>query len=131
MSAQPAGVFCAGTEPPPDSTEPRPRSAIWVGDCSPSRSAWVIWPIFSARVIRPSRSSTRSAVGLVASRYGAPTALRTTCGLVPTAAPAAVRSTRTVRASSTAAVACVTTSMLCVVPDSVPAGNVSVPENAS
>ena len=68
MSAQPAGVFCVGTEPPPESSEPEPEVGDLAGDCRPSRSAWVIWPIFSASVIRPSRSSTRSAVGRAGSR---------------------------------------------------------------
>jgi hypothetical protein len=62
MSAQPAGVFDAGAEPPPDSTEPI-RYRVSSAGVIEARSAWVIWPILSSRLIRPSRSVTRSATG--------------------------------------------------------------------
>ena len=56
-SAHAVGVFGVGTEPPPDSTLPR-LSAVIFEPSAPmfARSAWVIWPIFSARVMRESRS---------------------------------------------------------------------------
>ena len=42
--------------------------------CEPSalRSAWVIWPAFSSRDIRESRSATRFFTGSLGSRYGRP-----------------------------------------------------------
>ncbi len=71
MSAQASGVFCAGVEPPPESTLPSSYSVISDGSASTScRSAWAIWPTFSSSVIRPSRSATRRAVGRSALRYG-------------------------------------------------------------
>ena len=64
MSAQAVGVFGVGTDPPPDSTLPRLSVVILVVSASmPPRSAWVIWPIFSASVIRPRRSATRWPTG--------------------------------------------------------------------
>src|SRR5262245_2587778 len=70
MSTHAAGMLFAGVEPPPDSTEPSLSVAIMLGlPATAPRSAWVIWPIFSSSVIRPSRSWTRSATGWAASRY--------------------------------------------------------------
>jgi hypothetical protein len=64
MSAHPSGVLLAGTEPPPDSTLPSLHFVTSEGSAVTSpRSAWVIWPIFSARLIRPSRSATRCFTG--------------------------------------------------------------------
>jgi len=40
---------------------------------SPRASSWSIWPTFSASVIRPSRSATRSSTVRDGSRYGAGT----------------------------------------------------------
>ena len=60
MSAQAVGVFGVGTEPPPDSTRRGCRVVIFdVSVSTLARSAWVIWPIFSASVMRDSRSWTR------------------------------------------------------------------------
>jgi hypothetical protein len=71
MFAQPSGVFGVGTEPPPDSTLPRPSSVIWCGSSSiGARSAWVICPTFSGRVIRASRSWTRCCTGRCGFMYG-------------------------------------------------------------
>jgi hypothetical protein len=64
MSAQASGVFEVGVEPPPDSTEPSLQ--VVTSDGSPltaPRSAWVIWPTFSSRVMAASSSSAR-ALGL-------------------------------------------------------------------
>jgi hypothetical protein len=60
MSAQALGVLGVGTEPPPDSTLPR-TSLVTFSPLGPmlARSAWVICPIFSCRVMRESRSATR------------------------------------------------------------------------
>ena len=64
MSAQAVGVFGVGTEPPPDSTLPRLSVVIFAVSASTlARSACVIWPIFSASVIRPRRSETRWLIG--------------------------------------------------------------------
>ena len=68
MSAQASGVFGVGTDPPPDRT--LPSFQVRTSDGSPAtspRSAWVIWPTFSSRVIRPTRSATRCFVGSEAS----------------------------------------------------------------
>src|SRR3954454_10998788 len=60
MSAHAVGVFGVGTEPPPDSRLPRLSLVILaVSVSTAARSACVIWPIFSASVIRPRRSATR------------------------------------------------------------------------
>jgi hypothetical protein len=68
MSAHAAGVFGVGTEPPPDRMLPRLSLVIFdVSASTFARSAWVIWPIFSASVMRDSRSSTRSGMGTLAS----------------------------------------------------------------
>ena len=64
MSAQADGVLGVGTEPPPDSTLPRLSVVIFeVSASTLARSACVIWPIFSASVIRPRRSATRWPTG--------------------------------------------------------------------
>ena len=71
MSAQASGVLGVGTDPPPDNTLPRLSEVILlVSESMLARSACVIWPIFSARVIRSSRSATRRLVGSVGSWYG-------------------------------------------------------------
>src|SRR4051794_25964381 len=71
MSAQAVGALGAGTEPPPDRTLPSLSEVILVVSLSmPPRSAWVIWPIFSSRSIRPSRSETRWLVESDGSWYG-------------------------------------------------------------
>jgi hypothetical protein len=60
MSAQASGVFGVGTEPPPDSSDPSRQVAT--SDGSPEtapRSAWVICPTFSSRVIRASSRPAR------------------------------------------------------------------------
>ena len=73
MSAQAAGVLGVGTEPPPESTLPRLSVVIFVVSVSiDARSACVIWPIFSARVMRDSRSATRARTGSRAFWYGSP-----------------------------------------------------------
>ncbi len=46
-------MFVAGVDPPPDRIEPSPY--VVIGEASSNtwyRSVWVIWPIFSAGVIR-------------------------------------------------------------------------------
>ncbi len=64
MSAKAVGVFGVGTEPPPDSTLPNARLVICeVSVSTDARSACVIWPTFSCRVMRPRRSATRRATG--------------------------------------------------------------------
>jgi len=68
MSAQPVGVLTAGTEPPPESTLPSLSVVIALGSAATSsRSAWVIWPIFSFSLILLSRSRTRCPIGSEAS----------------------------------------------------------------
>src|SRR5437773_10400315 len=91
MSAHEAGVFGLGTEPPPDSSEPSRYVMMSPPLPTAPRSAWVIWPTLSARVIRDMRSATRCWTGSDRSRYGRPCALRTTSefGAV-TLAPSAV-----------------------------------------
>ena len=66
MLAQLVALFGEGAEPPPDSSEPSRNCVIWPLDTA-FRSAWVIWPSFSSRLIRPSRSLTRAATGWLGS----------------------------------------------------------------
>src|SRR5882757_6543420 len=73
MFAQDVALLGEGAEPPPDSSEPSPYAGM-SAVVTDARSAWVIWPIFSSRVIRESRSSTRVGTGSVGSRYGSPAA---------------------------------------------------------
>ena len=62
MSAHPSGVLSAGVEPPPDSTDPSRQVATRVGSSvTAPRSAWVIWPTFSSRVMAASSRSARAA----------------------------------------------------------------------
>jgi hypothetical protein len=64
MFTQDSGVFTGGVDPPPDSTDPSCHSAMSAGlSKTAPRSAWVIWPIFSTSVMRPSRSATRLPTG--------------------------------------------------------------------
>jgi hypothetical protein len=64
MSAHASGVFGVGTEPPPESTLPRPSSVISAPLAAiAARSACVIWPTFSASDMRESRSATRCWIG--------------------------------------------------------------------
>src|SRR5947209_8206784 len=84
MSAHAVGVLGVGTEPPPDSK--LPRLSVVIFDVSVStlpRSACVIWPIFSARVMRPSRSSTRALIGRSGFSYGSPAARRAVLWAAP------------------------------------------------
>src|SRR5262245_59304888 len=74
MSAHPAGVLLAGTDPPPDRIEPMRYVATSVTFVSEERSTWVIWPIFSSSDMRGSRSATRVATGSEGFRYGSPAA---------------------------------------------------------
>src|SRR5882757_2342857 len=62
MFAHDVALLGDGAEPPPDSSEPSPYAGM-SAVVTAVRSAWVIWPIFSSRVIRESRSSTRVARG--------------------------------------------------------------------
>src|SRR5215475_5319966 len=98
MSAQDAGVLpLAGTEPPPESTEPISHAAMKFAlllDVVPfwallvtvpvrlnaGRSGCVVCPTFSASDMRDIRSSTRVAIGSELFRYGNPWALMTTVG---------------------------------------------------
>src|SRR4051812_3295977 len=84
MLAQLVAVFGDGAEPPPDSTEPSRNWVIWAG-VTEARSAWVIWPSLSSRLIRPSRSVTRVAIGSVGSWYGRPCAAAVVVVSNPTA----------------------------------------------
>jgi hypothetical protein len=71
MSAHASGVFGVGVEPPPDSSDPSLQVAIRLGSpVTAPRSAWVICPIFSSRVIRASSSSARARGGSEASIHG-------------------------------------------------------------
>ena len=66
MSAQAVGVFSVGVDPPPDRMLPRFQVVIRVASTfTLPRSVCVIWPTFSAKVIRASRSAT----GLAATTY--------------------------------------------------------------
>src|SRR6266511_3534085 len=69
MFAQEVALLGDGAEPPPDSSEPR-RNCVICALVTASRSAWVIWPSFSSRLIRDSRSFTRVATGRLGSWYG-------------------------------------------------------------
>src|SRR3954468_10677350 len=74
MSAHAVAVFGVGTDPPPERRLPRLRLVICdVSLSTAARSACVIWPTFSSRVIRPSRSVTRCLTGSEASSYGSGT----------------------------------------------------------
>src|SRR3954454_18434829 len=87
MSAHAVGVFGVGTDPPPDRMLPRLSFVILdVSASTLARSACVIWPIFSASVMRPSRSSTRCGIGRLASWYGNEASA---CAACPPAAPTA------------------------------------------
>src|SRR3954453_21475381 len=74
MLAQDVAVFGLGAEHPPESTEPS-RNWVICALVTEPRSAWVIWPSFSSRLIRDSRSLTRVATGWVGSWYGSTAAL--------------------------------------------------------
>src|SRR5580765_6326095 len=71
MSYQACGVFGSGKPPPPLRIEPRLNAAAFLASIA-FFSIWVIWPIFSSRVIWPSRAATRSPTGLPASSHGRP-----------------------------------------------------------
>src|SRR5512138_3762297 len=58
MSAQPRGVLSLGAESPPLRIEPRSASRMSLSGASALRSACIIWPTFSSRVMRASRAST-------------------------------------------------------------------------
>ncbi len=98
------------------------------GARSALRSAWVIWPAFSARDMRPTRSATRCFTGNFAFWYGSPWASMTTCGFSRGAlAPVTVSSSGTVFASDALAAFAVRTVTLWLVPEAVPAGKVWLP----
>ena len=67
-------MFGLGAEPPPESTDPNRNWVICAG-VTEARSAWVIWPSFSSRLMRDNRSLTRVATGWVGSWYGSTAAL--------------------------------------------------------
>src|SRR2546430_16670154 len=69
MSAHAVGVFGLGADPPPESSEPSRLAVMSVPDTA-SRSACVIWPSFSSRLMRESRSATLTGTGWVGSLYG-------------------------------------------------------------
>src|SRR3954447_9975076 len=126
MSAQPAGVLFFGVEPPPDSREPRKRLVIWAWSAStPPRSACVIWPTFSGRVIRFSRSLTRVATGSFGFWYGSPCALTTTVVRATAVEPVA-NWTGTVLASAAEPVFTVWTVTRRAVPLRLPAADATV-----
>src|SRR4029453_14313441 len=71
MSAQASGGLGGGTEPPPDSKDPSRQVATSEGSpLTAPRSAWVICPTFSSRVISASSSSARAAGLREASSHG-------------------------------------------------------------
>src|SRR5688572_19301535 len=88
MLAQDVALLGEGAEPPPESSEPSRNWVICAFETA-ARSAWVIWPIFSSRLIRESRSLTRVATGRVGSWYG-----RTAALAEPTATLTTVDATR-------------------------------------
>src|SRR5882757_10435295 len=91
MFAQDVALLGEGAEPPPDSSEPSPYAGM-LAVVTAARSACVIWPIFSSRVIRESKSSTRVCTGSVGSRYGSPAACAgRTCRPVTTMEAAKIR----------------------------------------
>ena len=92
MLAQLVALFGDGAEPPPESSEPRRNWVIWALETA-LRSAWVIWPSFSSRLIRPSRSLTRVATGRLGSWYGKGAARAADGANTPTAATAASTAT--------------------------------------
>jgi len=67
-AAQPAAETSGISELPPLRTDPTKYLPTSSGDVRKEWSGCVICPTFSSSVIRPSRSSTRSAIGRVASR---------------------------------------------------------------
>src|SRR5690349_16208432 len=69
MLAHDVALFGDGAEPPPESSDPR-RNCVICALVTALRSAWVIWPSFSSRLIRDSRSLTRVATGRLGSWYG-------------------------------------------------------------
>ena len=69
MSYQACGVLGCGAPSPPLRIEPTTAAAEAPGSIEPF-STCVIWPIFSARVIRPSSAATRSATGRLVSSHG-------------------------------------------------------------
>src|SRR6185437_9037926 len=91
MLAQDVALFGDGAEPPPDRIEPS-RNWVICALVTDPRSAWVIWPIFSSRLIRESRSFTRVGTGRLGSRYGSPAALAGTISSVPITTAAEARS---------------------------------------
>jgi hypothetical protein len=131
MSAHASGVFGVGTEPPPDSTEPSRLVAISDGSsANAGRSPWVIWPTFSASVIRLTRSRTLATTDSRESRYGRPLASMTTVAAafaVSTPAVEVVTVTGTVSAVSAVLSAAAATVTVRLAPEAVPAGKVSVP----
>src|SRR3954451_12755664 len=133
MSAHDEGVLGAGTDPPPLSSEPRKYVPMSDGRVIAWRSACVIWPTFSARVIRDNRSFTRSARLRDESRYGSPCALMTTVDAAPSGTPAPVLFSVTgiVSASSADPSLSTGTGNVLVVADAVPVSKVSVPEAGS
>src|SRR5690348_13233613 len=74
MLAHDAAVFGEGAEPPPDRIDPS-RNWVICAYVTDPRSACVIWPLFSSRLMREGRSFTRVGTGSVGSRYGSPAAL--------------------------------------------------------
>ena len=62
MFAHEVALLGLGAEPPPDSSEPS-RNVVMSALLTAPRSACVIWPSFSFRLIRDSRSATRVATG--------------------------------------------------------------------
>src|SRR5262249_50058612 len=75
-------VLGVGAEPPPESRDPS-RLLVMSLPLTASRSAWVIWPSFSSRLIRPNRSATRTGTGWLGSLYGGTPALPPPAGSAP------------------------------------------------
>src|SRR5438477_12863010 len=89
--AQDVALFGDGADPPPERIEPS-RNWVICALVTDARSAWVIWPIFSSRLMRESRSSTRVGTGRLGSRYGSPAALAGKISSVPMTIAAEARS---------------------------------------
>src|SRR5450432_1622487 len=139
MSAQPVGVFGVGVSPPPESSDPTSHARrslaelllVVAASVNMKRSACVIWPIFSASDIRDNRSLTRWEIGRLGLRYGRPCASMTTVGGLEEASVAVSDEDRAmliVLASEGALAASVWTSKLRLVPETLPAGKVTLPE---
>ncbi len=95
MSAQPVAVLGAGTDPPPDSTDPIRYVARSDTGLSAARSACVICPTLSSSDMRDSRSFTLAATLRLGSLYGGVSSALAGCGCSTTPNAARASITRT------------------------------------